>query len=178
MFPFSSNPEISNNQGKNSALRKTQSDAPKKTSTLPILGFGRKDKKDSNKHSRCKSGPDSDLQTKKDVPPSPTASPTAAQVDKVKGGASSGSPKPKRTLFEGLKSMRHKSSKGGNEAESGVNTGSHSNASQPLPGGAPGEARPQTDSYASSSAFVEGANHQSVGSDRSHATSHLSPSVS
>ena len=133
-------PELSTVQ-KNSLLRKTNSQPQAKTSAT----VSEKQKKQQDaKHSRCRSVPHHiqtdkvtpDGDSKKTCPASPTNK--DGQVEKLKLetkktasgglGSSSGSPKPKRTMFEGFKnslrpkSKGHESSKSSSAADSAHDT--------------------------------------------------------
>ena len=123
-------PEFQNLQ-KNSMLRKTQSQ-PAKTQTLPKEKGKDKNKKseDKDKHSRAKSVPSpihsGTSQTGK-APMSPTAK--DLPTDKLKKSGESGSPKPKRSLFDGFKNTlrskkSHDSSKGSSSGQGDYASGS------------------------------------------------------
>lgn len=132
-------------------LRKTQSQPqPSKNFSLPSFGFGFKKKQDSQKHSRHQSVPSpvgelghnkkdkSDVDRKTSCPSSPTGKepPTKHKLENKKtapaglGSSSGGSPKPKRTIFEGFKHTLRPKSRSHDKASAAAasSSGSHSHS--------------------------------------------------
>lgn len=100
------------NLQRNSMLRKTQSQPqPSKTNTLPPMSSIKNIKKETQKHSRCKSvpGPAEDAVNPKKKP-SDDVNNKDKKAESRKTSANS-SPKPKRTIFEGFRNTLRPKSK-------------------------------------------------------------------